>query len=196
MKPCERSGCPHPAKSRGLCRAHYDRERHRHRSRPDRLIANRARQRAVQSLIKLHREEFKELYAHMKEVVAEEVERHREAMPDAPDDIPRLMPGPRGFDQDSEDRIQVVQRPSEMKNCPRCRHMHAINHECPNCSLSGRRPVVPPPPKLRQSARERVRVMLLAGKKPTWIIDQGESRAIVNAVCAELEEQSRAKVNA
>jgi hypothetical protein len=141
----------------------------------------------MRDLIRMHPDEFRALFVQAKEIVAEEVARHREAMPDAPDDIPRLMPGPRGFDQDSEDRIQVVQRPSETLNCPRCRYQHAANHECPNCSLSGRRPVVMPPPKPRQPARERVRALLLAGKKPTWIIDQGESRAVVNAVCAELE---------
>lgn len=130
---CERGGCERPIKAHGLCQMHYDRERGRHRHREDRVLPTRARNRAVSELIRLHKDEFEELYATALRTVREEHERiaklakeHGVEVADARR-IFRLKRGPAAEDQEPEDRVQLTSTDS---SCVACGTFHAAGHAC------------------------------------------------------------------
>lgn len=145
-KICERGGCENVQKARGLCKKHYDRERgappRAHRHREDRVLALRARNRAVARLVKLHVEEFRALYEEtIVEVLAEDVELRRvaEAMGAEPTDdrqVVRLKRGPAREDEEIADRIELGPA------CSQCEVYHGRGHHCLHCGALPSRAIV------------------------------------------------------
>lgn len=132
---CARGDCDRPAERRGLCRMHYDRERGpRHRHREDRVLANRARNRAVTALVKAHRAEFTRLLEAAKVQVATEhaellmVAKAMGAEPTGDRQVVRLRPGPPTSDEDD-----ISERITTPSTCDRCETYHQRGHACPVC---------------------------------------------------------------
>lgn len=152
---CDRAGCGQPARKRGLCLAHYERERARRRDRTDRLIPNRARNRAASLLIAAHRDEFAVLYERALAEVTAEAQRLEElcdaegAEPTGDRKVWRLRPGPRPDDEDPEDRVT---RDAWRPDCRDCAAWHAAGHVCAACA----KPPAPPPPAARPGSRADV----------------------------------------
>lgn len=135
---CARGDCDRPAERKGLCRKHYDRERGpRHRHREDRVLANRARNRAVTALVKAHPVEFQMLLeAARAEVAREHAELLKVAVamgaePTGDRRVVRLRPGPPTSDEDSPaDRIASG---DTQRGCASCSRYHERGHGCPVC---------------------------------------------------------------
>lgn len=103
-----------------------------------RLIDQRARRRATQTLIEIHRDEYTRLYA-MHRAAAEQEAEHlaaKAAEIHPTGEPPRLMTGARKPGQDVADRIDVAR-------CPHCIRHHDRGHRCPKCGLAPTRPVSP-----------------------------------------------------
>lgn len=145
---CERGGCDRPVHARGMCSRHYNREvesaRPRHRHREDRVLASRARNRAVAALITAHRDEFEKLYADARAAVAEEHARLEELARanglDPNNGVVRLRVGPRPDDVPVEDRI----RERGPITCPHCSALHQDGHVCAECGITLEVLVEPP----------------------------------------------------
>jgi hypothetical protein len=94
-----------------------------------RLIDQRARRRATQTLIQVHRDEFQRLY-NLHRAEAEQEAEHLATAPDAIEhyrsEPVRLMPGRRMPDQTAGDRIDVAR-------CAHCVTHHDRGHVCTNC---------------------------------------------------------------
>lgn len=125
-KPCERAGCDRPARARGMCMVHYERERgrDRQRDRTARLLPNRARSRAATRLIRAHAAEFDRLYREaLAEVEAEdrrlaELCEEEGAEPTGDRKVWRLKPGPRPEDEEPEDRATRPERQPARRGTP------------------------------------------------------------------------------
>jgi hypothetical protein len=109
-----------------------------------RLIDQRARRRATQALIDMHREEFRDLYqfhrmnaATEARVIAEAATRvsNAETKFHPSGEPPRLMSGRYKPGQDATDRIDVAR-------CPHCVKHHDRGHVCTKC---GARPTTAQP---------------------------------------------------
>lgn len=128
--PCDRADCDRPQKGNGLCQLHYDRERHRHRKPTSAaVLRRRARTRALQSLARLHPDEFRSLLAEHERIVKEE-NRLLRAEARAQSDVVLLRPGPRPDDQEPIDRMSLTV-PTTF--CSHCSTYHASDHMCPEC---------------------------------------------------------------
>lgn len=155
-KPCERAGCDRPARARGMCMVHYERERgrDRQRDRTARLLPNRARSRAATRLIRAHAAEFDRLYREaLAEVEAEdrrlaELCEEEGAEPTGDRKVWRLKPGPRPEDEEPEDRAT---RPERQPDCRDCATWHACGHACATCSAPA------PKPGSREDVEARMR---------------------------------------
>jgi hypothetical protein len=93
-----------------------------------RLIDQRARRRATQALIDLHRDEFRDLYEwHRRNATTEARVLATKAAETHPStEPPRLMTGARKPGQDVTERIDVAR-------CPHCVRHHDSGHVCANC---------------------------------------------------------------
>ena len=164
---CERAGCTEPHKARGLCDKHYGRERG-HRSRPDRVLATRARNRATALLVAAHRDEFVTLLATC--TVETQVEAARlaklceESGKDPWQGIVRLRRGPKPDDQEPEDRIDLAATSS----CDACAAFHRTGHACQACT-DQEWEVSTPLDQL--TPEQRIERALRAGKSARWIAD-------------------------
>jgi hypothetical protein len=114
-----------------------------------RLVDQRARRRATQALIDIHRDEFRELYQWHRRNAASEAQtlavKASETHPTT--EPPRLMSGARKPGQDAVDRIDVAR-------CPHCVKHHDRGHVCAKC---GARPtsLQPPPVSSLSFAQQR-----------------------------------------
>jgi len=116
-----------------------------------RLVDQRARRRATQALIEMHRDEFRDLYQwHRMQAVteartiAEAATQKQSFHPSS--EPPRLMPGRRLPGQEVVDRIDVAR-------CPHCIKHHDRGHVCAKC---GARPTtVQAPVSALSLARQR-----------------------------------------
>lgn len=107
---CGVEDCGLVVAAHGMCRRHYDRERGKGRVRADRVLMNRARNRASAALIRAHREEFEELLVEAQAEVVAENDRLLAAARKAGIEVkglsPRLKPGPLGTEQSVEARMR------------------------------------------------------------------------------------------
>lgn len=90
---------------------------------PTRVIANRARHRAVALLVEAHHQEFEDLLAKEKDLAKTEFYL-LQSMSEG-EDLVRLSTGPRKLDQPNV-RIEVG-------ICRRCHRLHDDGHHCPHC---------------------------------------------------------------
>ena len=174
---CDRHDCDRPHKAQGLCVVHYNRQRDRERSsrkRPDRILANRARGRAVTQLIRENPERFAELLAEITEQVQAEharlVELAEEAGLDPLQGIVRLRPGPRPSDQEPEDRIDL----STTSSCNDCASFHRTGHSCTHCEDAAWEAATPKrtsTPLVALTPEQRIERAFRAGKSAAWIRD-------------------------
>lgn len=104
---------------------HYDRASHkpRARSRPERLIYNRARNRTVSVLVDRHREEFEALLKIQLAEARLEAEQLTAATGEAHS---KLRAGPRPPDESLEQRVVPL--------CEQCQTYHLAGHRCPTCA--------------------------------------------------------------
>jgi hypothetical protein len=97
-----------------------------------RLIDQRARRRATQTLIEIHRDEFQRLY-DLHRAEAEQEAEHLATAPEAVEhyrsEPVRLKPGARLAGQKVGDRIDVAR-------CAHCVKHHDRNHVCPKCGAA------------------------------------------------------------
>ena len=101
-----------------------------------RLIDQRARRRATQALIDLHREEYRDLYErHRREATAEAASltiaaiKEHPSSTHEPTEPPRLMTGRRKPGQGATERIDVAR-------CWRCVRHHDVGHVCASCGAA------------------------------------------------------------
>lgn len=111
VKICSVAGCQLVVRAKGKCQPHYDQERSKGRIREDRVLENRARNRATSALVKAHRKEFEQLLAQAKKDVAWENARIVKAAQKAGVKVDgkralRLKPGPPATGESTEKRIK------------------------------------------------------------------------------------------
>lgn len=128
---CSIAGCDAPHKARGMCGPHYESHHKRHtrahRHRPDRRLKVRAANRALTALARRHPEEYQQLCdEHYKIVVAEAAK----VKARTGNELSKLKPGPRAYDEQPEDRARL-----EQERCATCQTYHAAGHRCPTCSV-------------------------------------------------------------
>jgi hypothetical protein len=121
---CERPCCDRPHKAHGLCQSHYDRERADHRRNHfDRLVMQRARQRATQALVRTHREEWAALVEAELAQAREQAARLGEVL---------LRPGRSSAAHAAAARVRLLGM-----ICPRCATEHGASHDaCPRCGAT------------------------------------------------------------
>lgn len=123
MKTCERPGCRKPHKAHGLCQSHYDHERgNRRANHHDRLVTQRARQRATQAIVRAHRDEYMIFYQAELQRAQEQAQRLGDVL---------LRSGRSAADQDEEDRIRLLEIA-----CPACAAAHTGHIVCVACGQS------------------------------------------------------------
>lgn len=198
---CERTDCPNDAVAKKLCRSHYERNRGRHRHRDDRILANRARSRALTILMDRHKGEYEVIYVAVYQQVLDEDAKvnadvaptpkpatRARPTPPVPKPPVKLRPGPRPVDEAPLDRVDLAKI-----QCKTCRSYHERGHKCPACEEMAKGA----PGKEADDIPSRIRRLLTAGKGAGWIIDQGFSRGdVIEGMRQMTAEISKANIAA